>query len=354
MTNYKAAKSKIKQRVTIALDAMGGDYAPLSVIEGASRALFKNSQLYFKIFGDKDKVMPILLKYKNLANNYEFFHTSECIKANDQAFFVLRNGAKTSMGLCLQCVKNGDADAVISSGNTGALMALSKMILGTLEGIDRPAIVTLFPTRKLPCTFLDLGANSVCSKENLLQFAVMGSAFSSVISAIEHPKVGLLNIGSEAIKGNDLVKAASDLISQHQFINYCGFAEGNDILKGDFDVIVADGFTGNIALKAMEGTISFIKFKGIKFFKSAPLAILGGAILYLLTFIRIEKTFQQLDPKNYNGAMLIGLNGISVKSHGNAGKKAFASAINVTYKLVIGRVNEKIKDKIELLNNPHP
>jgi glycerol-3-phosphate acyltransferase PlsX len=335
-------------KVVIALDAMGGDKAPNIVIDGACRFLKKNKDknVYFKIFGNKDIIEPLIKKGSILIGNYDLTHTESKISSNDKPSEALRNGRESSMRLAINCVKNDEAKAVISAGNTGALMAISKFVLNTIEGIDRPAICTFVPTRKNPCVLLDLGANSQCSKEQLLQFAIMGDAFVKSVLNTQNPKIGLLNIGSESIKGNELVQQSAELISQNKNINYIGFAEGDDIFTGNFDVIVTDGFTGNVALKVLEGTAKFIKFKLSLIFKNSIFAKIGLGLLFLLSATRIIKIVNEIDPRNYNGAMMIGLKGISIKSHGSADKKSFASAILVAYKLIISNVNEKISTQL--------
>ncbi len=333
-------------RVTISLDAMGGDRAPLIVIEGASLALKKNRNIYFKIFGDEKKVLPIIKKFSNLNGNYEFYHTSTVISSDDKPAVALRQGRSSSMRLAIDCVKHGHADAVVSAGNTGALMAISKFVFNTINGIDRPAIATPIPTKKNSCVLLDLGANAESSAEQLFQFAIMGDSYAKALLGISKPRVGLLNIGSEALKGNKLVQETAELLLATKRIYYTGFAEGNDIFSGDFDVIVTDGFTGNIALKVLEGSMSFIKYKLIGTFTKKYVASFGLVLLLLFSFFSIRKTYGEIDPRRYNGAMLLGLDGISVKSHGGADRKSFANAIDVAYRLVVNHVNSKIKEEL--------
>ena len=340
----------MSNNVVIALDAMGGDDAPIIVIDGDNIALKKLPNVSFKIFGDANVISPLLKAYPKLLAVSEIVHTTHKILNEDKPAEALRNGRESSMRLAINSVKDLKCHAVVSAGNTGALMAMSKFVLNTIPGISRPAITTMVPTRKQPCVLLDLGANSECSKEQLIQFAFMGDAFAKTMLNIDKPRIGLLNIGSEALKGNSLVQETSELLTSYPHINYVGFAEGNDIFQGNFDVIVTDGFTGNIALKVLEGTASFIKYKILNIFTNSIFSFLpkiGFIFLYLFSFWKINRIKNEIDPRNYNGAMLIGLNGISVKSHGGADKKSFASAINVAYQLILGDVNKKIQDELQ-------
>ncbi|MDR0484408.1 MAG: phosphate acyltransferase PlsX [Alphaproteobacteria bacterium] len=339
-------------KIIIAIDAMGGDDAPFTIIEGISIALHKDKDknLFFNIYGNKATVMPVIKKFKNLNGNYEFFHTDSVITNEDKPANALRNGRESSMRLAINSVKDGLSHAVVSAGNTGALMAMSKFVLTSIKGIDRPAIVTYIPTRKNPCVILDLGANSECSAEQLLQFAIMGDAFAKSLLDIKEPTIGLLNIGSESIKGNKIVQDTSELLLKHQHhLNYKGFAEGHDIFKGNFDVIVADGFTGNITLKVIEGTVSFIKYKILSTFRGNYLSYPWLALTLAFSFLRIKKTAKEVDPRLYNGAMLVGLDGISIKSHGGADKISFSNAIKVAKKLVVAKINDKIKYELQSL-----
>ena len=339
----------MSKKTIIALDAMGGDKAPYIVVDGANLFLKQHKDVYFKIFGDEDLIKSLIKKDSLLESCCEIIHTKSKISSDDKPSDALRRGRDSSMRLAINSVQDGLSQAVISAGNTGALMAISKFVFNTLDGIDRPAITTYVPTRKSPCILLDLGANSQCSKEQLVQFAIMGDAFAKSILNLENPRIGLLNIGSESIKGNDLVQATADLLSKQNGINYVGFAEGDDIFTGDFDVIVTDGFTGNIALKVLEGTARFIKFKLSLIFKNSIFGKIGLGFLFLFSSLKIIKIANEIDPRNYNGAMMIGLKGISIKSHGSADKKSFASAILVAYKLINANINHKISTQLSLI-----
>lgn len=340
-------------KIIIALDAMGGDRAPSIVVEGASIAFKKDKDLFFNIFGNEKVLLPLLGKHKNLSGNYKIFHTESAVGNEDKPAIALRQGRDSSMRLAINSVKDKTSHAVVSAGNTGALMVMSKFVLTTIKGIDRPAIVTYIPTRKKPCVMLDLGANSECSAQQLLQFGIMGDAFCKSILGEKNPTIGLLNIGSESLKGNKLVQEASDLLLENKHLNYAGFAEGHDIFRGKFDVIVTDGFTGNITLKVIEGTISFIKYKIRSIFKGNYFSYFGILLTLLFSFIRLKKVVKEVDPRLYNGAMLVGLDGISVKSHGGADKISFANAIHVAKKLVVAKINDKIRDELNNIKDNH-
>ncbi len=340
-------------KIIIALDAMGGDRAPYIVIEGASMALKKDKELFFNIFGNEKILTPIIKKFTNLYGNYNLVHTESVITNEDKPAQALRQGRESSMRLAVNSVKDKTSHAVVSAGNTGALMAISKFVLTTIKGIDRPAIVTYLPTKRKPFIMLDLGANSESSAEQLLQFGVMGTAFCKAVLGRKNPSIGLLNIGSESLKGNKLVQEAAELFLENKSLNYIGFVEGHDIFRGKIDVVVTDGFTGNITLKVIEGTISFIKFKFISIFKGNYFSYFGVFLALLFSFVRLKKIAKEVDPRLYNGAMLVGLDGISVKSHGGADKISFANSIEVAKKLVVANINDKIKDELHNLSKNH-
>jgi glycerol-3-phosphate acyltransferase PlsX len=329
----------------ISLDAMGGDYAPESVINGANLIASSRSDIEFLIFGDERKILPLLSKATFLKKKSKLIHTDRCISADEKPSIALRKGANSSMRLAVNSVKSGDSDAVVSAGNTGALMAISKVILRALPDIDRPAIITSIPNLKGKNTvMLDMGANVDCSSEILYQFAVMGYVFAKAAYNIKNPKIGILNVGSEELKGSDMVRSASILLKESDISEYFyGYVEGDDITKGTVDVVVTDGFTGNISLKSIEGTAKLITRTLKKGFKSSIMAKIG----YLLASKALKKVLKDLDPNTYNGAMLIGLNGIVVKSHGGANARSFANAINVAISLIENNINDKIVREIE-------
>ena len=321
---------------------MGGDHAPKSVIKGAQLSLLHHPGTKFLIFGDKNQIEPLLKKEPKLAEASEIFHTDVVVESHEKPSLAIRK-KESSMQLAINAVKDGRADAAVSGGNTGALMAMSKLTLRTLPGIDRPAICSLFPTRNGQSVMLDLGANSECSGDNLFQFAIMGESFARAVLGKKEPTIGLLNIGSEAGKGVDSVRQAAEMLQNtHLPIKYSGFVEGNDIPLGTVDVIVTDGFTGNIALKTAEGTA---KLCGdyIKMGLSASLFSKMGAIMARPS---LKSIFKKIDPRAHNGAMFLGLNGIVVKSHGGMDSVGFGHAVDVAIDLIKGKVNQRIIDEI--------
>lgn len=330
-----------KHRITLAVDAMGGDNAPQSVIQGIKRLAKRDKSARFLVFGNSDA--GVLLQKAGLQDGERFIFVSaqDVVANDDKPSAVIRNGRKSSMWQAVLAVKEGRADAVISAGNTGALMAISKLVLRALPGIDRPAIISTFPSRAGACVLLDLGANIICDADNLVQFAVMGDAFARVTLGLDEPKVGLLNVGSEEVKGSDVVKAASeDLRSGRYDLNYIGYVEGDDITAGTADVIVTDGFTGNVALKTAEGTgkicMRYIK----EAFTGSPAAGLTG----LLARPFLRRVFKRMDPRLYNGAMFVGLGGIAVKSHGNADEIGYERALQVAADLARYDINARITE----------
>lgn len=323
----------------ISLDVMGGDNAPYSVLAGANRYAKSNKEVKFLLFGDENLINSELAKYPHLSKVCDIINSPNVINSDERASVALRKGKKSSMRMAIDSVTNKKADAVISAGNTGALMAMSKLSMRTLPGIDRPAITSILPTIRGRSVMLDLGANIDCSVDNLVQFAVMGNAFAKVVLGLDNPTVGLLNVGSEEMKGSEIVRAAAEELREGDYpINFVGYIEGDDIAKGTVDVVVTDGFTGNIALKTAEGTAKICVDRIRSSFKRNPLAMLGG----LLARWSLKKSFKNLDPRMHNGAMFLGLNGIAVKSHGSADEVSFANAISVAYKLAYRNINQQI------------
>lgn len=331
--------------ITIALDCMGGDKAPQIVIEGADRIASSNFSVHFLLFGDEKKIKPIINHCRFLKGRYDLIHTEEFISADEKPSNALRRFTKASMRLAIDSVKDGKADVIISAGNTGALMAIAKVILRPLEGIIRPAIVTAIPNRKYQaCVFLDMGANVECDCDVLFQFAVMGQAFARATLKIENPKIGVLNVGSEELKGHDNVRNVANKIKNSILNkNFYGYVEGDDIAKGTVDVVVTDGFTGNITLKAIEGTAKFISGVIKDGFTSSIFSKIG----YLLAVSSLKKASKTVDPRFHNGAMLVGLNGVVVKSHGSTDSIGFANAIKVAISLVENKINEKITAELK-------
>ncbi|MFZ2007684.1 MAG: phosphate acyltransferase PlsX [Stellaceae bacterium] len=326
--------------ITIALDAMGGDRAPDIVLRGADIALERHPGAKFLLFGVESKIAPLLAQLPRVAKVASVHHTDEIVAADDKPSQALRAGRGTSMRLAIDAVAEGRADCVVSAGNTGALMAIAKFVLKTLPGIDRPAIATFYPTLRGESVMLDLGANIECDAENLVQFALMGDAFARSVLGIVEPTVGLLNVGSEDLKGNDAVRgAAARLRGGLSPLHFHGFVEGDDIGAGTVDVIVTDGFTGNVALKTAEGTAKLFA-EGLRAaFNHSPMARFG----YLFARGAMRKFRERFDPRRYNGAMFLGLRGIAVKSHGSTDAFGFANAIGVAIDMKLNGFLEKIR-----------
>lgn len=312
--------------IIIALDGMGGDDAPDVIVEGASIAATKLPDVNFLLFGQEEVLEPLLKPYPNLEGRLRLIHTDDVIKSEDKPSQAMRRGRKSSMGLAIQAVKGGDADVAVSAGNTGALMALSKIMLRMLPGIDRPALSSLVPTVKDDCIMLDLGANVECSAENLVQFAIMGAAKARVVLGLDNPRVGLVNIGTEELKGHDTIRMADQILKVSSIpMDYMGFVESDGLGKGNVDVFVFDGFTGNVAIKAIEGVAKMIGTLLKESFSSSMLSK-GG---YLLAKSGLNHLKNHMDPNNHNGAILLGLNGLVVKSHGSTTAEGFYAAIKV-------------------------
>ena len=330
----------------IAIDAMGGDFGPDVTIPAMAEALNKQNDLRFLIFGDQKRCTSLLNSHSKLKAASEFVHTDIAISGKDKPSSALRNGKGSSMRLAIEAVKEGKAHGVVSAGNTGALMVMSKLILKSLPGISRPAIASIMPTAKGKTVMLDLGANLECDAEILTQFAVLGAVYAKVVQGISNPTVGLLNIGTEEMKGHDEIRAAADVLSNVPFPGrYHGFIEGDDITKGTVNVVVTDGFTGNVALKTAEGVAKLMKHFLTDAFKSSPLAIMG----YLLSMGAIGKMKNKVDPRKYNGGMFLGINGICVKSHGGSDELGTENAILVAADLIRNDFNAQVANEIESL-----
>jgi glycerol-3-phosphate acyltransferase PlsX len=319
------------------------------VVAGAALARKRMPNVRFLMFGDADSLNPLLAKEPALAAVTTVHHTKERIGSNDRPSTAIKSGRNSSMRLAIDAVHDGAASCVVSAGNTGALMAIAKYVLKTLPGIDRPAIATFFPTLRGECCMLDLGANVQCDANNLVQFAVMGEVFARTVLGFEQPTIGLLNIGVEDLKGNEEVREAAAILRDSDLpIAFKGFVEGDDIGAGTVDVVVTDGFTGNVALKTAEGTINFYTKMLKQAFVSSWVARLG----YLLARGAINNLRTKMDPRRYNGAMLLGLNGIVVKSHGGTDAVGFANAIGVAADMVVHGFQSKIRDDFERLKGP--
>ena len=326
---------------TLSIDAMGGDAAPAMVVEGVAMASKQMPDVRFLLFGDENQINPLLEKFPAAARVVTVRHTEDVVKNDDKPAQALRGRRTSSMRLAINAVADGEAAGVISAGNTGALMAMAKFVLKTLPGIDRPAIATYFPTQRSESVMLDLGANIECDAANLVQFAVMGEVFARNVLGLEKPSVGILNVGVEDLKGNSEVKEAAAILQEaHLPIKFHGFVEGDDIGAGTVDVVVTDGFTGNVALKTAEGTAKLFGHALKQALTSSPLAILGA----LLAKPALNRLKMHLDPRRYNGAMFLGLNGICIKSHGGTDAYGFAHAIEVARNLIANSINDSIKE----------
>jgi len=320
---------------------MGGDQAPDMVIRGANIARQRFPQVHFLFFGDRARIAPLLGKLPLLDKVSTVHHADQEVRADDKPSTALRSGRSSSMRLAIDAVRDGQAAGVVSAGNTGALMAMAKFVLKTMPGIDRPAIASFFPTLRAESVMLDLGANLQCDANNLVEFAVMGNVFARTVLGVLEPTVGLLNVGSEDIKGHEALREAHAVLRDANMPgHFYGFVEGDDIAKGTVDVIVTDGFTGNIALKTIEGTVKLYGEFLRQTFSSSPLARLG----YLLARPALRTLRARTDPRRYNGAIFLGLNGIAVKSHGGTDAFGFANAIGVAIDMVLHGAIEKIRE----------
>ena len=337
--------------LNIALDAMGGDNAPEVVVKGANIARQRFPKIHFQFFGDEGRVSPLIARYKALAKASSLHHTDKLVAPDERPSTALRAGRNTSMRLAIDAVQAKEAAGVVSAGNTGALMAMSKFVFKTLPGVDRPAIASFYPTLRGESVMLDLGANLVCDADNLVQFAIMGNVFARTVLGIHRPTVGLLNVGSEDVKGHEAVREAAAVLRATSMPGeFHGFVEGDDIARGTVDVIVTDGFTGNVALKTLEGTTKLYAEFLRRSFKSSLVARIG----YLLARPALNALRVRTDPRRYNGAIFLGLNGVAVKSHGGTDALGFANAIGVAVDMITQNSLDKIRDDFArfLAGNP--
>jgi glycerol-3-phosphate acyltransferase PlsX len=329
--------------LTIALDGMGGDHAPDIVVDGAAKALTRAPDLRFLLTGDSTRLEPLLARHKALAAATELRHTTAFVAADDRPSVALRKGRDTSMRLAIDAVKAGAAAAAVSAGNTGALMAMAKFVLKTLPGIDRPAICGVWPAYSKSVVTLDLGANVDCDSDHLVQFALMGAMFARAILGVPTPSIGLLNVGTEELKGDDTVRAAANVLKEiHGHFHFAGFIEGTDVAKGTVDVVVTDGFTGNVALKVAEGTARMLMGE----LKTAFGSGWRGKLAWLVGAPAFRPMRERFDPRHHNGAMFLGLNGVVVKSHGGTDALGFANAIDVAARFARERTNERIIEEL--------
>jgi glycerol-3-phosphate acyltransferase PlsX len=331
---------------------MGGDNGLPVVVAGVERALAADPTLRFSLFGNEAAIREEVARHRKLAGAaIAIVHSPETISGEDKPTQAIRRAKTTSMGMAIAAVKTGDADAAVSAGNTGALMAMAKLALRTIKGIDRPALAALLPTLgKHDLVMLDLGANTGCDANNLFEFAVMGAAYARILHNLDMPSVRLLNIGTEELKGTDELRDAAAMLraADHLPLRFDGFIEANSLGRGETDVIVADGFTGNIALKTAEGTARFIADLIRRAFTSSLRSKFG----FLLSKPAITLLRQGLDPNLRNGAVFLGLNGTVVKSHGHTTPDGFANAIHVAAKLARGRIPHRIAEDLARIRAP--
>ena len=330
--------------IKIAVDAMGGDNSPKKVIDGIIHNHQKNKENFYKIFGDKDEISKHLDNKIN-ESFYEIIHTNDVVKSTDSPLEAAKRGKKTSMWLSIESVKNKETDIVISAGNTGALLVIAKLNLKMLENIDRPALSALWPNKKGMSVVLDLGANIECSSKNLADFAIMGASLYKSLYPNDISKVALLNIGSEELKGNEIIKETYQLLNDRkkQNFDFEGYIEGNELMNGKVNVIVSDGFTGNVALKTAEGTANFISDE----LKKALSGSILGKISSLLNISNLRKFKKRLDPRLYNGAIFVGLDTPVVKSHGGIDYIGFSNSLDVCNRIIKGNLIKKIKENIK-------
>lgn len=335
--------------LTIALDGMGGDHGPETVIGGAEVASIRHPDVRFLIYGDETKIRACLEKHPRVSAVSEIVHTEVAVSMEDKPSQALRRGRKTSsMWLAIDAVKDGRAQAAVSAGNTGALMAMAKVILKTMPNVERPALAALWPTARGESVVLDLGATVGADGFQLVQFAAMGEAFARVILNVERPTVGLLNIGEEEVKGTEGVKLAAQMLREAQLpIHFHGFVEGDDISKGTVDVVVTDGYTGNIALKTAEGTVRLI----VDYLRAAMRSSLLSRLGYLLAYGAFKALSTKLDPRASNGAVFLGLNGLVIKSHGGTDAVGFAAAIDVAVDAASADLLSKIAADLDRLSS---
>ena len=330
--------------IKIAVDAMGGDNSPQKIVNGIIHHHKSNKNVFYKLFGDQN-VIKNLIDGKLDNSNYDIVNTIEKVSSEDSPLEGAKKGKNTSMWLAVESVKNKDCDIVISAGNTGALLVISKLNLKMIENIDKPALSALWPNKKGMSVVLDLGANIECSSKNLFDFSIMGASLYKSLYPSEMPKVALLNIGSEELKGNETIKETFKILNEkkNNDFNFAGFIEGDELMNGNVNVIVSDGFTGNVALKTAEGTANFITSE----LKKALSGNLIGKISSLLNIINLKKFKKRLDPRLYNGAIFIGLDSPVVKSHGGTDFIGFSNSLDVCCRIIKGNLIEKIKKNIK-------
>ncbi|MBT4963527.1 MAG: phosphate acyltransferase PlsX [Francisellaceae bacterium] len=336
----------MKEKITLAVDVMSGDFGPKVIVPAIIDAARIYCDTNFILVGKRSAIDPYISDGEYNSDQISFFEASEVVEMDESPALAMRNKKDSSMRKSIELVKNSQADACISAGNTGALMAISRFVLGMCEGLSRPAIIHPMPSNgknRKKVYVLDLGANVDCSSENLYQFALMGNAFAKFVANIDSPSLGLLNVGSEPNKGTDAIKKANDLINDDKILNYHGYVEGYDIFRGTVDVVVCDGFAGNVAIKASEGLAEFI-IKELKQTIAANFRYKLCAFFAKPLFKRLAKRF---DPNNYNGAAFLGLQGAVFKSHGGATKISFIQAINSARQGAKNEIVSKVKEQLD-------
>jgi len=333
---------------TIAIDAMGGDKAPKSVIAGLAISAIRNPGTSYIVYGDENKIIPLIKNREKLKDVIKIVHVEDWIRGDEKASKSLRRVKTTSMGLAISAVVDGEADAIVSAGNSGALLAMSIFGLRKLPGISRPALAAVMPTVSGEVFALDLGANIDCSSQNLIDFSVMGIVFAKNVLGKPNPSLALLNVGKEENKGNSIIHEAANIMERsHLSSFYKGYAEGDKIISGNYDIVVCDGFSGNVMLKTAEGTAKLCAQYLKQVFSSSVL----GRLSYTIgrsSFLRLRK---KMDPRKHNGAVLLGLNGIVVKSHGGADSIGFAHAVDLATEMSVGNYNELIKKELDKLKS---
>jgi glycerol-3-phosphate acyltransferase PlsX len=330
---------------SLAIDAMGGDRAPDIIVGGLDIAAVRHPGAHFLLVGDEALLAPLLARYRRAAAVCTIRHTTDKISGDLKPTAALRM-RRSSMRLAIDAVAGGEASGVVSAGNTGALLALAKIVIRTLPGIDRPAMAAIGPSARGDVVMLDLGANVLCDTRNLVEFAVMGDVFARTVLGLTAPTLGLLNVGSEELKGDDRLRGAADILrASHLAAQFHGFVEGHDIAAGTTDVVVTDGFTGNVALKTGEGAL---KLMG-QMLRQVFNASIAAKIAYLLARPGLERLREWLDPRRYNGAVMLGLGGVVVKSHGGTDEQGFAHAVDVAMDMVVHRFNDGIREGLAQL-----
>ena len=334
----------MNKTITIAIDAMGGDNSPNKIIEGISIYSKISKDINYKIFGNKSLIEPLINKYNINKSSIEITHTQNFVKGDDSALTAAKKGKDTSLWLSIESVKKNESDAIVSAGNTGALFVIAKLNLNMIENIDKPALSGLWPNNIGLNVVLDLGANIECNEKNLIQFSLMGSALYKALFDNETAKVALLNIGSEEIKGNTIIKNTYQKLMEinNPLYEFHGYIEGNEIMDGEINVIVTDGFTGNVALKTAEGTANFIT----KELKKALTSTIIGKVSSMFNAKNLRKFKNKLDPRLYNGAILLGLDKPVIKSHGSTDALGFSNSLKVCEKTIRGNLINKIKENI--------